>query len=211
MKTINYFGDSRYEKIWEQMQLLGIQDVSSRTQERNGTIVWRLPILSDKKNTYMEYASFASGYVRNQGVDCHSNWQINKRVMSDYEYYPDYVWCDKTQKSIKTGKFNRFRSKKSVPIPIEIDRLEYMMKYVIKNEFIKRANYVQEGKFVPKWKYDMVKESEQFSKRRVTEYMDKFALAKQNVEFHEQRANEYRNNINDVTVIIDGHKYKLIW
>jgi len=209
MKTINYFGDSRYEKIWEQMQLLGIQDVSSRTQERNGTIVWRLPILSDKKNTYMEYASFASGYVRNQGVDCHSNWQINKRVMSDYEYYPDYVWCDKTQKSIKTGKFNRFRSKKSVPIPIEIDRLEYMMKYVIKNEFIKRANYVQEGKFVPKWKYDMVKESEQFSKRRVTEYMDKFALAKQNVEFHEQRANEYRNTINDVTVIIDGHKYKL--
>ena len=209
MKTINYFGDSRYEKIWEQMQLLGIQDVSSRTQAKNGTIVWRLPILSDKKDTYMEYASFASGYVRNQGVDCHSNWQINKRVMSDYEYYPDYVWCDKTQKSIKTGKFNRFRSKKSVPIPIEIDRLEYMMKYVIKNEFIKRANYVQEGKFVPKWKYDMVKESERFSKRRVTEYMDKFALAKQNVEFHEQRANEYRNTINDVTVIIDGHKYKL--
>ena len=208
MKTI-YKGDSRYEKIYEQMQLLGIQDVSTTRQVKNGTIVWRLPILSDKKNTYMEYASFASGYVRNQGVDCHSNWQINKRVMSDYEYYPDYVWCDKTQKSIKTGKFNRFRSKKSVPIPIEIDRLEYMMKYVIKNEFIKRANYVQEGKFVPKWKYDMVKESEQFSKRRVTEYMDKFALAKQNVEFHEQRANEYRNTINDVTVIIDGHKYKL--
>ena len=208
MKTI-YKGDSRYEKIYEQMQLLGIQDVSTTRQVKNGTIVWRLPILSDKKDTYMEYASFASGYVRNQGVDCHSNWQINKRVMSDYEYYPDYVWCDKTQKSIKTGKFNRFRSKKSVPIPIEIDRLEYMMKYVIKNEFIKRANYVQEGKFVPKWKYDMVKESEQFSKRRVTEYMDKFALAKQNVEFHEQRANEYRNTINDVTVIIDGHKYKL--
>jgi len=197
MKTINYFGDSRYEKIWEQMQLLGIQDVSSRTQERNGTIVWRLPILSDKKNTYMEYASFASGYVRNQGVDCHSNWQINKRVMSDYEYYPDYVWCDKTQKSIKTGKFNRFRSKKSVPIPIEIDRLEYMMKYVIKNEFIKRANYVQEGKFVPKWKYDMAKESEQFSKKRATEYMDKFASVAPEMP-------------DEVTVIINGHKYKVI-
>jgi len=197
MKTINYFGDSRYEKIWEQMQLLGIQDVSSRTQERNGTIVWRLPILSDKKNTYMEYASFASGYVRNQGVDCHSNWQINKRVMSDYEYYPDYVWCDKTQKSIKTGKFNRFRSKKSVPIPIEIDRLEYMMKYVIKNEFIKRANYVQEGKFVPKWKYDMAKESEQFSKKRATEYMDKFASVAPEMP-------------DEVTVIINGQKYKVI-
>ena len=209
MKTINYFGDSRYEKIYEQMQLLGIQDVSTDRQARNGTIVWRLPILSDRKGKYMEYASFSTGYVRNQGVDCHSNWQINKRFTGDYEYYPDYEWCDKSQKSIKTGKFNRFRSKKCELIPIEIDRLEYMMKYVIKNEFIKRANYVQEGKFVPKWKYDMARESEQFSKRRVTEYMDKFALAKQDLKFHEERANEYRNNINDVTVIIDGHKYKL--
>ena len=209
MKTI-YKGDDRYEKIKEQMDLLSITDVTTERQVLNGTIVWRLPILSDRKGKYLEYASFSTGYVRNQGVDCHSNWQINKRFTGDYEYYPDYEWCDKTQKSIKTGKFNRFRSKKCVTIPIEIDRLEYMMKYVIKNEFIKRANYVQEGKFVPKWKYDMARESEQFSKRRVTEYMDKFALAKQNVEFHEQRANEYRNNINDVTVIIDGHKYKLI-
>ena len=196
MKTI-YKGDSRYEKIYEQMQLLGIQDVSSPRQVKNGTIVWRLPILSDKRNTYLEYAAFASGYVRNQGVDCHSNWQINKRVMSDYEYYPDYVWCDKTQKSIKTGKFNRFRSKKCELIPIEIDRLEYMMKYVIKNEFIKRANYVQEGKFIPKWKYDMQKEDTQFHEKRATEYMNKFA-------------NVAPDGTKEVILIIDGHKYKVI-
>ena len=190
------------------MQLLGIQDVSSKTQVKNGTIVWRLPILSDKKNTYLEYASFASGYVRNQGVDCHSNWQCNRRIPSD-EYYAEQEWCEEKGKNVKTGKFLRFKTRTCELIPIEIDRLEYMMKYVIKNEFIKRANYVQEGKFVPKWKYDMARESEQFSKRRVTEYMDKFAKAKENLEFHEQRANEYRNTINDVTVIIDGHKYKL--
>ena len=196
MKTI-YKGDSRYEKIYEQMQLLGIQDVSSPRQVKNGTIVWRLPILSDKRNTYLEYAAFASGYIRNQGVDCHSNWQINKRVMSDYEYYPDYVWCDKAQKSIKTGKFNRFRSKKCELIPIEIDRLEYMMKYVIKNEFIKRANYVQEGKFIPKWKYDMQKEDTQFHEKRATEYMNKFA-------------NVAPDGTKEVILIIDGHKYKVI-
>ena len=196
MKTI-YKGDSRYEKIYEQMQLLGIQDVSSPRQVKNGTIVWRLPILSDKKNTYLEYAAFASGYVRNQGVDCHSNWQINKRVMSDYQYYPDYEWCDKSQKSIKTGKFNRYRSKKCVTIPIEIDRLEYMMKYVIKNEFIKRANYVQEGKFIPKWKYDMQKEDTQFHEKRATEYMNKFA-------------NVAPDGTKEVILIIDGHKYKVI-
>ena len=148
MKTINYFGDSRYEKIWEQMQLLGIQDVSTRTQAKNGTIVWRLPILSDAKGKYMEYASFASGYVRNQGVDCHSNWQINKRVDAEPVYF-----------KLPNGDYRKHVGKVHKTIPIEIDRLEYMMKYVIKNEFIKRANYVQEGKFVPKWQYDNVRKA----------------------------------------------------
>jgi len=206
MKTINYFGDSRYEKIYEQMQLLGIQDVSSRTQERNGTIVWRLPILSDRKGKYLEYASFSTGYVRNQGVDCHSNWQINKRFTGDYEYYPDYEWCDKAQKSIKTGKFNRFRSKKCELIPIEIDRLEYMMKYVIKNEFIKRANYVQEGKFVPKWQYDKVREA--VIEHGIDQYV---APEKPNEDLLcAMEAQTEGHNVKEVTVIIDGHKYKLI-
>ena len=205
MKTINYFGDSRYEKIWEQMQLLGIQDVSTRTQAKNGTIVWRLPILSDKKNTYMEYGSFASGYVRNQGVDCHSNWQINKRFMGDYEYYPDYEWCDKTQKSIKTGKFNRFRSKKCELIPIEIDRLEYMMKYVIKNDFIKRANMLYTD-FVPKWQYDNVRKA--VIEHGIDQYV---APEKPNEDLLcAMEAQTEGHNVKEVTVIIDSHKYKLI-
>ena len=60
MKTI-YKGDSRYEKVFEQMQLLDIQDVSTKQQVKNGTIVWRLPILSEARGRYIEYASFASG------------------------------------------------------------------------------------------------------------------------------------------------------
>ena len=151
MKTI-YKGDTRYEKVYEQMQLLGIQDVSTTRQVKNGTIVWRLPILSDKPNTYIEYAAFKSGYVRNQGVDCHSNWQINKRKMSEPIYYPEYEWKGGYQ--VKTGKYRRFITRGCKLIPIEIDRLEYMMKYIIKNEFIKRANYVANGDYVPKWKYD---------------------------------------------------------
>ena len=144
MKTI-YKGDTRYEKVYEQMQLLGIQDVSTERQVKNSTIVWRLPILSDKKNTYIEYASFASGYVRNQGVDCSSNWQINKCKMGKREYkYPN-------------GWTHEFDTKERILIPIEIDRLEYMMKYIIKNEIIKRANTVQQGNFIPKWQYDNVR------------------------------------------------------
>ena len=199
MKTI-YKGDSRYEKIYEQMQLLGIQDVSTKQQVKNGTIVWRLPILSCAKGRYIEYAAFASGYVRNQGVDCRSNWQINKcKIGKRYYKFPN-------------GKVHEYDTKERILIPIEIDRLEYMMKYIIKNEFIKRANTVQKGNFVPKWKYDMARESEQFAKKRSNEYMDKFAKS-------EARANELcktviehgiDNEVKEVQVIVNGHRYKII-
>tara|TARA_R110001606_G_scaffold57684_4_gene138894 strand:+ start:200 stop:745 length:546 start_codon:yes stop_codon:yes gene_type:complete len=181
MKTI-YEGDDRYEKIKEQMDLLSITDVTTERQVLNGTIVWRLPYKS--RGNWVEYGAFASGYVRNQGNQCHSNWQINKRVESEAQYYPDYVWCDKTNQSVKTGKFNRYYTKKCVTIPIEIDRLEYLMKYIVKNEFIKRAKML-ETDFVPKWKYDDLKKS-------VT--------------------NAYSSNRppSEIKVIIDGHRYNVI-
>ena len=173
MKTI-YKGDSRYEKIYEQMQLLGIQDVSSTRQVKNGTIVWRLPI-KGRGNTHIEYASFTTGYVRNQGNQCHSNWQINKCKMGKREY------------KFPNGKVYEYDTKERILIPIEIDRLEYMMKYIIKNDFIKRANYIQEGKFVPRWKYE-----------RELENRDAIA----DIIFPEKTQS--------VQVIIDGHKYNVI-
>ena len=171
MKTINYFGDSRYEKIYEQMQLLGIQDVSSRTQERNGTIVWRLP-MKGRGNTHIEYGSFASGYVRNQGNQCHSNWQINKRVDDEPRYF-----------KLSNGDYRKYVGKICKLIPIEIERLEYMMAYVIKNDFIKRANMIYKD-YVPKWKYQ-----------------DLLCAMEAQTEGH---------NIKNVTVIIDGSKFKLV-
>ena len=100
-----YQGDSRYEKVYEQMQLLGIQDVTTDRQYKNGTIVWRLPILSDNPSKYIEYASFKSGYVRNQGVDCHSNWQINKRKMSEPMYYAE-KWFAESDKREEASRIH---------------------------------------------------------------------------------------------------------
>lgn len=174
-----YKGDTRYEKVYEQMQLLGIQDVSTERQARNGTIVWRLPILSDNPSKYIEYASFKSGYVRNQGVDCHSNWQVNKRKQSEPQYYPEYEWKNGYQ--VKTGKYYKHEVRTCELIPVEIDRLEYMMKYIIKNEFIKRANTVQQGNFIPRWKYE-----------------DKIKML------------SYRDQHDEISVTINGHKYKVI-
>ena len=175
-----YAGDDRYMKVYNNMQLLGIQDVTTDRQHKNGTIVWRLPIKSQYNGKYIEYASFKSGYVRNQGVDSHSNWQVNKRKQNEPIYYPEYEWKtldngDYTQ--VKTGKYRKFITRDCELIPVEIHRLEYMLKYIIKNEFIKRANYVANGNYIPKWQYD-------------------------------QDVKDYPKMPSEVTLIIDGHRYK---
>ena len=145
MKTI-YKGDSRYEKIKEQMDLLGITDVTTERQVLNGTIVWRMPF-KGRGNTNIEYGSFSTGYVRNQGNQCHSNWQCNKRVEGEPRYF-----------KLPNGDYRKYVGKVCKLIPVEIDRLEYMMKYVIKNDFIKRANMLYTD-FVPKWQYDNLRET----------------------------------------------------
>jgi len=179
-----YQGDSRYEKIYANMQLLGIQDVTTDRQHKNGTIAWRLPIKNNwprQNASFIEVASFSTGYVRNQNSG-YSNYQLNKRCMGEPEYFKSYKWVDGEQ--VWDGKYRKFETRKCVLIPIEIDRLEYMMKYVVKNYFIKNANQVPNGEFYPKWMYEN---------------------AQKDLKFHEDRCNESPN----VRVMVNGHSYNV--
>jgi len=152
MNRKQYNSDSRYKKVLEQMDLLGIMDVTTTRQHKNGTIVWKLPIKNNHKPTsFIEVASFSTGYVRNQNSG-YSNYQLNKRVENQPTYYKDYEWVDGKQKW--TGKYRQFTTRGCKLIPIEIDRLEYLISYCLKNYFIKRANQVVEGKYVSQWYHD---------------------------------------------------------
>ena len=143
-----YYGASRYEKVGEQMKLLGIQDVSTKRQDKNGTIVWRLPIKNAWKNgKLIEVASFETGYVRNNN-SASSNYQLNKQVDGKPEYF-----------ELSNGDYRKYVGIERVLIPIEIERLEYLISYCLKNYYIKRANEVANGDFVPKWMYDNIKET----------------------------------------------------
>ena len=142
-----YLGDSRYEKVLEQMQLFGIQDVTTMRQHKNGTVVWRLPIKDQDTSIPIEVASFKSGYVRNQGKSCRSNFQLNKRCENEAEYF-----------KLPNGDYRKFTTRGCVLIPREIDRLEYLIRYCLKNYYIKNANAVPNGNYVPKWKYDNLKD-----------------------------------------------------
>ena len=144
MNFNEYSKDPRYWAVWEKMQLLGIEDVSTKRQEKNGTIVWRLPIKNhDNRNpSFIEVASFSTGYVRNQNSG-YSNYQLNKRCEGEPEYF-----------ELPNGDYRKFTTRSCVLIPIEIDRLEYLISYCLKNYYIKRANQVVEGKYVSQWYHD---------------------------------------------------------
>ena len=156
MNREQYNSDPRYAKVLEQMDLLGIMDITTTRQHKNGTIVWKLPIKDAWSKLCVEVASFKSGYVRNQGVSCHSNYQLNKRYFVD-EYFPAYEWKTvhgEYQQVKIPGQYRKWSRKTCVMIPIEIDRLEYLISYCLKNYYIKNANQVADGKFVPKWQLE---------------------------------------------------------
>jgi hypothetical protein len=143
----------RYDEVFKQMELLGIQDITTNRQHKNGTVVWRLPIknINNRKRSYIEVASMSTGYVRNQNSG-YSNYQLNKRRETDTQYYPESEWVDGEYK--KTGKFLPFSCRGCIMIPNEIDRLEYLISYCLKNYYIKRANEVADGKYVSQWYHD---------------------------------------------------------
>ena len=125
------------------MDLLGIMDITTARQHKNGTVVWKLPIKNwNSGKTNIEVASFSTGYVRNQNSG-YSNYQLNKRCQGEPEYF-----------KLANGDYRKFETRSCVLIPIEIDRLEYLISYCLKNYYIKHANQVPNGDFYPKWMYE---------------------------------------------------------
>ena len=183
MNRKQYNGDTRYEKVLHNMDLLSIQDVTTNRQHRNGTVVWQLPIKNNNSGkTNIEVASFSTGYVRNQNSG-YSNYQLNKRCESNPQYYPETKYNVDTNESVKTGKYLKFTTRGCKLIPLEIDRLEYLISYCLKNYYIKHANFVANGDYVPKWKH-------------------KWELEKQ--------SDKLKLRGNDVSVIVNGQKYNVI-
>ena len=198
MKTV-YKGDPRYEALYEKMQLLGIQDVSTSRQVKNGTIEWQLPIKNNwprQNPNYIRVASFSTGYVRNQNSG-YSNYQLNKRCEGEPEYF------DSGRKdSMGRTMYTKFTTRSCVLIPIEIDRLEYLLKYCVKNYYIKHANQVANGEFYPKWMY----ESDNLTQDKYNEaYNSGYAAGRDDKE-----AEEVADKINSVKVIVNGQRYNVI-
>jgi len=213
-----YKSDTRYEKVFHNMELLGIVDITTNRQHRNGTVVWRLPIKNNNSGkTFIEVASFSTGYVRNQNSG-YSNYQLNKRCQGEPEYF-DSGRLDELGRPMYT----KFTTRSCVLIPIEIDRLEYLISYCLKNYYIKRANEVADGKFVPEWYHNNKLEQANETYSENTGAMARINDLEEKLDDMTEARNYWRNNCEvadrklaetkvrqDVSVIVNGHRYKVL-
>ena len=162
-------------EIRQMMQLLQIEDVTTKRQLKNGTITWRLPIRNQWNNgSFIEVASFKTGYVRNNNSG-YSNYQLNKRCEGEPEYF-----------KLNNGDYRMFTTRGCVLIPNELERLEYLIRYCLKNYYIKHANFVANDNYVPKWKHEW-----------------ELKKAKQDT-----KDNCY--NVDNLSVTVNGERYNII-
>ena len=103
-------------EILNTMKLLDIKEVTTPRQALNGTREFELPI-KYRWGKNIRLASFKTGYVRNQN-GCSSNYQLNKVIR-----YKE--------------KGNRYYNYKRTLIPNEVDRLEYLLKFAVRNYYTK--------------------------------------------------------------------------
>jgi len=188
-------------KIKEKLDLLGIKEITTRRQMKNGTIILELPIL--KYGSKIQVGSFESGYVRRMNGG-YTPYQLNKCEPTE-EFYKEYKWCDTRDERCFTGKYKKHIGKKRILIPHEADRIDHLITYCLKNYYINQANEVENGKFIPKWRHE-------FELKRSSKYEFRGGDVVDNetgsVYVHEQHA--YWNKIpNSVQVIVDGHRYKI--
>ena len=112
-------------------KILGVKDITTNRQRKNGTTVYELPIkqMWGPSNQYpLRFATYSTGYVRNVTEGVSSSYQINKTKKVVYE-------------SGMTGK-------ERIMIPHWEDRIIYLAKFIIKNYYQKptyvMSDYVME-------------------------------------------------------------------
>ena len=158
---------NNFVEIERMLQFLDIQEVTTERQKKNGTREFELPIKDSWSGKKIRIASFASGYVRNQN-SASSNYQLNK-TKKNYEktFSNGYEWW----------------ATERILIPNEQDRLAYLISYCLKNYYIKNANQVADGDYIPKWKYDDLADAARI---------------------------DYERQDPEVKVIVNGHRYNVI-
>jgi hypothetical protein len=137
---MNNMNIKKEKELYKQMDLLQMKEISTYRQQKNGTRIFELPII--KYGSKIQVGSFQSGYVRRMN-GCYTPYQLNKCESVDH-YYQAYDYNGEVQKW--NGKYHKYVGKKRILIPNEVDRLEYLIAFCLKNYYINQANKLAEVK-----------------------------------------------------------------
>jgi hypothetical protein len=160
-------------------EMVGIKDVSSRTQVKNGTTVYELPIkdMNSRGDQYaIRYATYKSGMIRNVSNSYYCCWQINKR------YEVKKKWWNSTYK-----KYYTYSSYERILIDNSEDRLVYLANYILKNNYRKGELHN-----VDEWARNCI--TTNHTHRKVLKSMQTL---------------DNGHLSNEITVIVNGHRYNL--
>ena len=108
-------------------KLMGIKEITTARQKKNGTTVYELPIrrlnYTGNSTTY-KYAIYESGYIRDVSDYNSSPWYINKRYETKSKYWNSYY-----------KEYYTYTGNKPVFIKDFDDQLVYLANYILKNRY----------------------------------------------------------------------------
>ena len=176
------------------LDLLQMKEITTERQKKNGTRIFQLPI--KKYGQYIEVGSFKSGYVRRMNGG-YTPYQLNKTEKFDH-YYKDYdgKWIDGEWVQKWNGKYRKHECVSRVKIDNEYDRINYLITFCLKNYYINQANMIENGKFVPKWKYENLE----------LELQD----ARDDYNDMERQWNGSQGALQNLSVTVNNERYKII-
>ena len=190
------------QEAYRVFELLGIKEVTKPWQKAKGTEVWELPFKTMYYNGRAEinrFTIYKNGYVRKMVVYGENNatqscYQLN-RVRKVANFVKDYEWNDDICNNEWNGKYRKVHNNERIMIDNHRDRVVYLCNYILKN-------YYRKMHLVGDYTIERMKiiHSEWWRNQRKDDQLP----------FVDNAVNRIlENNIDDIQVIINGHRYNL--
>ena len=195
------------EEAYRVFELLGIKDVTKPWQKRKGTEVWELPLKSMYQNGHLSinrFSIYRSGYVRKMVVYGKNNasmscYQLNRTRKSD-EYFKDYEWNDDYTKQKWTGKYRKSNRIERIMINTHQERVVYLCNYILKNYYRKK-----DVSLVGEYTRSRVEIIHREWWKKDSDYIksNQLPFTSEGKRYDDELC------VNDIKVIINGHRYNL--
>ena len=195
------------EESYRVFEYLGIKEVTKPWQKRKGTEVWELPFKTMYYNGSTEvnrFTIYKNGYVRKMIVYGKNNaskscYQLN-RVCKVASFVKDYKWSDLHNCSEWTGKYRKVYNNERIMIDNHRDRVVYLCNYILKNYYRKKGTNL-----VGEYTRSRVEIIHREWWKRDSDYL------KSNQLPFTDEGKRYDDElcVNDIKVIINGHRYNL--